>query len=54
MAGFILVAAGDWQSWENLPVMTQVFWLLAVVLGSLLVYVGLLLAAGLRWRHIYR
>ncbi|MFT4861075.1 MAG: putative peptidoglycan lipid II flippase [Pseudohongiellaceae bacterium] len=54
MAVFLLYMKGEWEVWATMSLWVRVAHLAAMVLGGALLYAGCLLAAGLRWRHIYR
>ena len=54
MALFLVSFAGDWQLWSEYSMGTKVLQLGTLVIGGILIYVGTLFAAGLRFRHIYR
>ncbi len=51
---FILYVSGPWERWMALTIAGQVTQLLALVLGSVVIYLAALWLTGLRWRHVYR
>ena len=54
MVYFLLSFSGDWQDWLVWSITDKVVQLAMLVLGGVFIYVAVLYAAGLRWRHIYR
>ena len=54
MAFFLISFAGDWQLWSDWSMFTKVSQLAMLVIGGMGIYIGVLFAAGLRWKHIYR
>lgn len=54
MAFFLISFAGDWQLWSDWSMFTKVSQLAMLVIGGIAIYAGVLFAAGLRWKHIYR
>lgn len=54
MALFLISVVGDWNRWSDWSMFTQVYQLAILVLGGMVIYMGVLFAAGLRWKHIYR
>lgn len=54
MAFFLISFAGDWQLWSDWSMFTKVSQLAMLVIGGIAIYTGVLFAAGLRWKHIYR
>ncbi len=54
MVVFLMTFSGDWQEWLSWGMADKIVRLATLVFGGIFVYVALLFAAGLRWRHIYR
>jgi len=54
MGLFLYFQAGDWQQWLQWSLWQRVGQLTWLVLGGICLYALVLLACGLRWRHIYR
>lgn len=54
MAFFLISFAGDWRLWSDWSMFTKVSQLAMLVVGGIVLYMGVLFAAGLRWKHIYR
>ncbi|PCJ25878.1 MAG: murein biosynthesis integral membrane protein MurJ [SAR86 cluster bacterium] len=54
MALFLYNVAGDWQLWLDLNMVSKITQLGILVIGGIAIYAGVLFAAGLRWKHIYR
>jgi len=54
MVVFLMNFSGDWQEWLSWGMADKIVRLATLVFGGIFIYVALLFAAGLRWRHIYR
>lgn len=54
MVYFLLSFAGEWQDWLLWNMTDKLVQLAILVLGGVSVYIAILFASGLRWRHIYR
>jgi len=54
MVVFLMNFSGDWQEWLSWGIADKIVRLAILVIGGIFIYVALLFAAGLRWRHIYR
>lgn len=54
MAVFLVYVAGDWQQWLQWTVWQRVLQMSLLVVGGISLYALVLVACGLRWRHIYR
>tara|TARA_R110002073_G_scaffold192026_1_gene350797 strand:- start:180 stop:1754 length:1575 start_codon:yes stop_codon:yes gene_type:complete len=54
MVYFLMSFSGDWQDWLIWSIADKVMQLAVLVLGGVFIYVAILYATGLRWRHIYR
>jgi putative peptidoglycan lipid II flippase len=52
LAALLAWGPGDMALWLAAPVSTRLAWLLAWILGGALVYLAVLLALGVRWRHL--
>jgi putative peptidoglycan lipid II flippase len=52
MAGFLVWSAGDWSAWIHWPVGLRLGRLALCVGGGIVVYAGVLLAMGLRYRDL--
>ena len=54
MVYFLMRFSGDWQDWLSWEMTGKIVQLSILVIGGVFIYVAVLFAAGLRWRHIYR
>jgi hypothetical protein len=54
MGVFLYFKAGDWNQWLTWGAGEQVLQMAILVCGGVMLYVGVLFAAGLRWREVYR
>lgn len=54
MAALLLIGAGDWRIWLDWQMLHKVAQLGALVVGSVLVYIIVLYASGMRWKHVHR
>jgi len=54
MGLFLYFQAGDWSQWFTWGAGKQVLQMAILVCGGVTLYVGVLFAAGLRWREVYR
>ncbi|MDA0805175.1 MAG: murein biosynthesis integral membrane protein MurJ [Proteobacteria bacterium] len=54
MGVFLYFQAGDWSQWFTWGAGKQVLQMAILVCGGVTLYVGVLFAAGLRWREVYR
>lgn len=54
MTFFLIALVGDWQLWSDWSMFTKISQLGMLVVGGIVIYTGVLFAAGLRWKHIYR
>tara|TARA_B110000902_G_scaffold251989_1_gene312898 strand:- start:372 stop:1205 length:834 start_codon:yes stop_codon:yes gene_type:complete len=54
MGLFLYFRAGEWAQWLSWSVSEQIFEMAILVCGGIALYVGILFAAGLRWREVYR
>ena len=54
MGVFLYFKAGDWNQWLTWGAGEQVLQMAFLVCGGVMLYVGVLFAAGLRWREVYR
>ncbi len=54
MGVFLTTQTGVWTDWLTWSSPTQVGHMAGLVVGGVFVYVAVLVALGLRWRHVYR
>lgn len=54
MAYFLISLAGDWEVWSDWDMLSKILRLALLVGGGILLYAGMLLLTGLRWKHVYR
>lgn len=54
MVYFLFSFAGAWEDWLAWSVAEKVMQISLLVFGGIAIYVVILFATGLRWRHIYR
>ena len=54
MGAFLVSQSGTWSEWLAWDAIEQLGRMAWLVCGGLGVYVGVLLALGLRWRDVYR
>lgn len=54
MGLFLYFRAGEWAQWLSWSVGEQILQMAILVCGGIALYVGILFAAGLRWREVYR
>jgi len=54
MATYLVMMSSDWQAWLDWSVVGRISQLTVLVLGAIVIYVVVLIVAGMRWRDIYR
>lgn len=54
MGLFLYFRAGEWAQWLSWSVGEQILEMAILVCVGIALYVGILFAAGLRWREVYR
>lgn len=54
MAAYLVVMSSDWQAWLSWSVLERVGQLAILVFGGMVIYVAVLVVAGMRWLDIYR
>jgi putative peptidoglycan lipid II flippase len=54
MATYLVMMTSDWQAWLGWSVVGRISQLTVLVLGAIVIYVVVLIVAGMRWRDIYR
>ncbi|MFT6093506.1 MAG: putative peptidoglycan lipid II flippase [Pseudohongiellaceae bacterium] len=54
MATYLVMVSSEWQAWLGWSTVERVGQLTVLVLGGIVTYIVVLIAAGMRWRDIYR
>lgn len=54
MAAYLVMMSSNWQAWLGWSIMERISQLTLLVLGAIVIYIVVLIVAGMRWRDIYR
>lgn len=54
MAAFLVLMSDNWQAWLEWSVIDRITQLSLLVVGGITLYLAALVAAGMRWRDVYR